>query len=145
MRFFSFILFFLMLPKGNAQTVLTWEDLSDGIFWESHTPNALIPGFEKATFSAKLRALEGKKITITGYLLVLDGRQSVYLLSKNPMASCFFCGNGGPESVLDLQFAEKTSFKMDELLSVEGTFHMNGTNPNAAYYQIKNANAVSFK
>ena len=61
------------------------------------------------------------------------------------MASCFFCGNGGPESVLDLQFAEKTSFKMDELLSVEGTFHMNGTNPNAAYYQIKNANAVSFK
>ncbi|WP_435624453.1 hypothetical protein [Flagellimonas sp.] len=134
----------MMLPEGNAQTVLTWEDLSDGIFWESHTPNALVPGFEKATFSAKLRALEGKKVSITGYLLVLDGRQSVFLLSKNPMASCFFCGNGGPESIMALNFTKKPSFKMDDLLSVEGTFHMNGTDPNASYYRIENADAVSF-
>ncbi|PRX57467.1 hypothetical protein [Flagellimonas meridianipacifica] len=145
MRVFAVIVFFLMAAEGRTQTTLTWEDLSDGIFWESHTPNALIPGFEKATFSARLRALEGKKISITGYLLVLDGKQSIYLLSKNPMASCFFCGNGGPESIVDLQFDKKVSYGMDALLSVEGTFHLNGNDPNASYYRIENANAVSFK
>ncbi|MEM8848262.1 MAG: hypothetical protein AAGD17_14275 [Bacteroidota bacterium] len=144
-RIFFYIVLFLSIAEGTSQDVLTWDDLSDGIFWESHSPNALIPGFEKATFSAKLRALEGKKVSITGYLLVLDGKQSIYLLSKNPMASCFFCGNGGPESIVDLQFDQKVTYAMDALISVEGTFHLNGNDPNTAYYRIENANAVSFK
>lgn len=144
MRILPIIFFLLLFAESKAQTILTWEDLSAGIFWESHVPNALVPGFEKATFSARLRALEGEKVSITGYLLVLDGKQSVYLLSKNPMASCFFCGNGGPETVMSIEFAKEISFGMDALISVEGTFHMNGNNPNSAYYHIKNASAVSF-
>ncbi len=145
MRLFTLILLFLITHEAKTQNVLTWSDLSDGIFWESHSPNALIPGFEKATFSAKLRGLEGKKVVITGYLLVLDGKKSVYLLSQNPMASCFFCGNGGPESIIDLQFTEKPSYAMDALISVEGTFRLNGKDPNACYYRIENADALSFK
>jgi len=124
---------------------LSWEDLSEGISWESPTSDTLFPGFQKATFSDRLQALQGKKVTITGYLLVLDGKQAVYLLSKNPMASCFFCGNGGPETVADLRFAKKPSFAMDELLSVEGTLYLNKNNPNASYFRIENANGISFK
>ncbi len=61
------------------------------------------------------------------------------------MASCFFCGNGGPETVMDLEFTEKPSFVMDELISVKGTFHLNENDPNACYYRIENADALSFK
>ena len=145
MRFLSFILFFLLFAEDTTQKVLTWDDLSDGIFWESYSPNALIPGFQKATFSPKLRDLEGKKVTITGYLLVLDSKQSIFLLSKNPMASCFFCGNGGPETIISLEFSKKVSYKMDDLLSIEGNLYLNGSNPNASYYRMENVEAVSFK
>lgn len=92
-----------------------------------------------------MKALEGQQVIITGYLLVLDAEQSVFLLSKNPMASCFFCGNGGPETVLDLQFPQPPSFEMDEVITVEGTFYLNENNPNASYYKIGNADAISFK
>ena len=140
-----FLIVFCWISSAQGQTLVTWDDLSAGISWGLPTSDAFFPGFQKATFSDSLLALEGKKITLVGYLLVLDGKQSVFLLSKNPMASCFFCGNGGPETVVDLRFPKKPSFAMDELLSVEGTLYLNRNNPNASYFRIDNANAISFK
>lgn len=134
-----------MGSSTHAQTVLSWSDLSEEISWELPSIEAMIPGFQKATFSPKMRALEGKEVIITGYLLVLDGRQTVYLLSKNPMASCFFCGNGGPETIVALDFTQKPSFVMDELISVKGILRLNRDNPNACYYSVVAADALSFK
>lgn len=145
MRLLFLIVFWYCTSSAQEQTLVTWDDLSAGISWGLPTSDAFFPGFQKATFSDSLLALEGKKITLVGYLLVLDGKQSVFLLSKNPMASCFFCGNGGPETVVDLRFSKKPSFAMDELLSVEGTLYLNRNNPNASYFRIDNANAISFK
>ncbi|WP_299534653.1 hypothetical protein [Ulvibacterium sp.] len=130
---------------AHAQTILDWSDLSMGISWELPSPENIFPGFQEANFSPEMKALEGKKVVITGYLLILDSKQSVFLLSKNPMASCFFCGNGGPETVVDLIFDQKPSFVMDELLSVEGTLYLNENNPNACYYRIEHADAISFE
>lgn len=130
---------------AHSQTVLDWMDLSKGISWKIRSPESIFPGFQEATFSSELLALEGKQVAITGYLLVLDGKQSMYLLSKDPMASCFFCGGGGPETILDLEFKEKPSFKMDEILSVKGILRLNGNNPNTCYYRIEKASAFSFK
>ncbi len=134
-----------MGTTAHAQTVLSWSDLSTEISWELQSIETMIPGFQRATFSPKMRALEGEEVIITGYLLVLDGRQTVYLLSKNPMASCFFCGNGGPETIVALEFTQKPSFVMDELISVKGTLRLNQDNPNACYYRVEAADATSFK
>ncbi|MEM9001280.1 MAG: hypothetical protein AAGB24_13530 [Bacteroidota bacterium] len=142
-RFFLLTVFFLIGVVARGQAVLDWFDLSEGISWGQSSPKTIFPGFQKANFSPKMQALEGKKVVITGYLLVLGGNQSIYLLSKNPMASCFFCGNGGPETVVDLKFAQRPSFVMDELLSVEGTLFLNRNNPNGCYYRIENADALS--
>ncbi|UJH67194.1 hypothetical protein [Allomuricauda sp. SCSIO 65647] len=145
MRFFLLIALFWMGTAARGQTVLRWSDLTEGISWQQPSSKAVFPGFQKATFSPKMKALHGKQVIITGYILVLGGEQSVYILSKNPMASCFFCGNGGPETMMDLRFGQKPSFVMDELLSVEGTFYLNGNNPNACYYRIENADALRLK
>ena len=130
---------------ARGQTVLEWADLSEGISWVLSSPEEIFAGFQRAQFSPEMRALEGEQVVITGYLLVLDGKQSIYLLSKNPMASCFFCGNGGPETIVDLQFSKPPSFIMDDLLSVKGTLYLNDNDPNACYYRIENADALSVK
>nr|WP_299382797.1 hypothetical protein [Allomuricauda sp.] len=124
----------------HSQELLQWSDLQSGISWKS---NADIPVFRQAIFAPELVALEGEEVLVTGYFLVLDGTQSVYLLSKNPMASCFFCGNGGPETIMELEFAEKPAFKMDDLLSVSGLLRLNADNPNQCYYRLEQAEAIA--
>ena len=145
MRYLVVIALFSMGTVAHGQTVLDWSDLSDGISWVLSSPEEIFGGFQRAQFSPELRALEGKQVIITGYFLVLDGKQSVYLLSKNPMASCFFCGNGGPETIVDLKFSNRPSFLMDDLLSVKGTLYLNDNDPNACYFRIENADALSVK
>ena len=143
MRLLIFWFFFIGITS-HGQTVLEWIDLTEGISWEKPSHKNGIPGFEKAIFSPRMKSLEGERITMIGYLLVLDGKQSVYLLSMNPMASCFFCGNGGPETVVDLHFKNKPVLEMDALISVEGILRLNEDDFNASYYQIEDASALSF-
>jgi len=142
MRFYLLILFVWMGTNAHAQVILEWPDLIGGISFQTTALEDAFPGFNKAGFSEKLSALEGKEVIITGFFLVLDGNQSRYMLSKNPMASCFFCGNGGPESVVGLEFQERPSFAMDDLLSVKGILKLNRDNPNLYYYQIEKADAL---
>lgn len=130
----------LLGTEVRAQEIVDWSDLSAGIYWESNTDITL---FRKATFSSELTDLEGKEIIIVGYFLSLEGMNSIYLLSKNPMASCFFCGNGGPETIMELHFTKKPSFVTDDLLSVSGILRLNRSNPNHCYYRIEEAEALS--
>ena len=141
MRLFFLIALFCFGISAKAQTILDWSDLSEGISWEHPSSKADFSGFQKATFSSTMKALEGKQVTITGYLLVLGGRPVAHLLSMNPMASCFFCGNGGPETVLQISFAEKTSFQLDDLITVTGILRLNRIDPTSCYYLIEKAEA----
>jgi len=145
MRFFLFAVLFWIGTVSYGQTSLDWSDLSQSISFESSSETSFFPEFQKANFSLKMKALEGTEVIITGYFLKLDEQQSVYLLSKNPMASCFFCGNGGPETVIGLQFEEKPSFVIDDLLSIKGILRLNRDDPNICYYSIENADALSLK
>ncbi|MET1259243.1 hypothetical protein ABV409_07875 [Flagellimonas sp. DF-77] len=141
MRYLIPVLFLLVTIRVSAQAVLDWNDLERGISWEEGSVDATFPGFLQAEYSEKLSSLEGKEISLIGYLIVLDGIQSIYMLSKNPMASCFFCGNGGPETVSEVFFDEKNSFKMDDLIMVTGILRLNRNDPSRTYYLIEKASA----
>lgn len=136
---FIFLLFFSITI--TAQSVLDWSDFERGITWREGTEGSTFPGFLEADFSDKLNNLEGKEVSLIGYLLVLDGSQSVYMLSKNPMASCFFCGNGGPETISEISFAEENTFRMDDLITVTGILRLNRKDPTRCYYLIEKAEA----
>lgn len=145
MRLFFFIGCFLLMINTYSQASLAWNDLSEGIVLEPTKSKKIIPEFRKAVFSSEMVALEGKEVVLTGYFLILDGAQSTYLLSKNPMASCFFCGNGGPETIVELQFSKKPTYKMDDLLFVVGILELNEDNPDHCYYTMKNADIFRVK
>lgn len=144
MKRYLLIILVLIASVTKAQAVLDWSDLSEGIVFKTALTNTMLPEFRKATFVPDLKILDGKEVSITGYFLLIDTKQAVYLLSKNPMASCFFCGNGGLETVIDLSFEKKPSFEMDDLIIVKGIFRLNGDDPNKSYYRIENADAFSF-
>ncbi len=78
-------------------------------------------------FDDKIKSLEGKVVTLTGYYLPVDIEGNRIIISKLPYASCFFCGGGvGLESVAEVQFDTKQPpFKMDEILTVKGRLKLN--------------------
>ncbi len=139
------IFFFISTFFAQAQQALTWFDLSAGISWNNNTSSESVPGFKEATFSEEMRTLEGKQVSISGYFLSLGTSQSVTMLSKNPMASCFFCGASGPETIMELQFKEKPSFVIDDVITVKGILRLNRDDPAHCYYQIDQAEAISLK
>ncbi len=78
-------------------------------------------------FDDKIKALEGKEVTITGYYLPVEIEGGRIIISKFPYASCFFCGGGGGlESVAEVQFETKQKpFDLDELLTITGRLVLN--------------------
>ncbi|NKI32179.1 hypothetical protein [Croceivirga thetidis] len=139
MRILFSLFIFFSLTGFYAQTTVTWSDLQYGISWKESTSELVYPGFLEADFSNELTHLKGKEITLTGYLLVLDGSQEVFILSKSPMASCFFCGNEGPETISEISFAKDYNFMMDDLITVTGILRLNRDDPTRCYYRIENA------
>ncbi len=77
-------------------------------------------------FLPPVKALEGKQVTIKGYFLNIGGtEEKIYILSKGPMASCYFCGQGGPETTIELQFTNRPNFKTDAILTMTGILKLN--------------------
>lgn len=118
------VFLFIAAIETFAQTTLTWDELGvikfDITYVEKYDEY-----FLKPTFSKKIKAQEGKKITVTGYFLDIAAGGEILLLSQNPMASCFYCGAAGPESIIEVNFIEKPSFKTDEIVAITGVLELN--------------------
>lgn len=118
------IIFMLSLSVCYSQQRVTWDDLSKVKFVDKYFPD-YDNTFLHPEFSQSVKDLEGKIITISGYFLHMSPKDNLYMLSKGPLSSCFFCGVGGPETAIELQFNARQKFKTDEIVSVIGKFKLN--------------------
>lgn len=85
-----------------------------------------------------------KKIAISGFIIPIDN--TTYALSKNVFASCFFCGQAGPETIMGIKFKGETpKLKTDQYVTLVGTFRINETDVEDWIYHIDNAVIVKGK
>lgn len=79
------------------------------------------------TFTADIKKLEGKEITLEGFYVPFAPEGDDYIIiSKFPMSQCFFCGGGGPESVAEVNFVKDPGrFQVDDLITVRGKLKLN--------------------
>jgi hypothetical protein len=136
------ILFFLFVSvsiSGLAQssTVNYWNALADVTF-----VNKQVDGYEieLPKFGSKAIALQGKKISVKGYLIPLSesGDNGKYMFSSLPFNSCFFCGSAGPETVIELMPKQKIKFN-DNAIVVEGILILNDKDIEHHMYMLKDA------
>ncbi|HUH51980.1 MAG TPA: hypothetical protein VLZ11_07765 [Flavobacterium sp.] len=86
----------------------------------------------------QLKALKGKQITISGFIIPIDNVS--YALSKNVFAQCFFCGQAGPETIMGIQFKDlKKRLKTDQYVTLVGNFRYNENDIEDWIYHIDNA------
>ncbi len=123
-RRFTFFLFSLQSFAQHKK--IDWPLLAK-VKWEDR----YFPAYDETVwypdFSKEVLALDSTLVEIEGYIIPVDVESGYYVLSANPFASCFFCGNAGPESVVELQFAGKLkkTFTTDEVATFQGRLKLN--------------------
>lgn len=122
---------FLLLLSGffslhfYSQNIITWELLKnvefDEIWSEEFQAYYMVP-----KFSSSVKAMDNKEVQIRGFIIPVDIVQDYYVLSANPYSSCFFCGQAGPESVMEVQLVKKyEGLRMDQVITFKGKLKLN--------------------
>lgn len=124
-----------------AQTKIDWSVLSDVKFRKKlikeYNSVYLLPKFGRQP-----KAYAGKEVMLSGYLIPLSADFSQLVLSKTPYASCFFCGQSGPDTVIELELApdsKRRFFRMDDYVQVTGIFGLSKNPTQSLPYKLTNA------
>lgn len=135
MRRFAWFALLAVAPSvpAVAQTAVSWETLAqvrlvrNGAKFE--------PRFEPA-----VQRLDGQRVRVQGFMLPIDqqGAQSHFVLSANPVAGCFYCMPGGPESMIEVRLDRAAAFTYDPL-TLTGELELLLDDPMGMYYRLKNA------
>jgi len=91
-------------------------------------------------FHDDIKKLEGKEVIIPGYIIPFDGmfKPDHIILSSLPLSECFFCGSGGPETVMDVFLTEPIKYTSNPI-KVRGILTLNDKDPDQMMYVLKNA------
>ncbi len=122
---------FLLLLSGifslhfYSQNIINWELLKnvefDEIWSEEFQAYYMVP-----KFSSSVKSMDNKEVQIRGFIIPVDIVQDYYVLSANPYSSCFFCGQAGPESVMEVQMVKKyEGLRMDQVITFKGKLKLN--------------------
>ena len=136
------ILFATSFSFSYAQNIITWELLKnvefDEIWSEEFQAFYMVP-----KFSPQVLALDNKEVQIRGFIIPVDIVQDYYVLSANPDSSCFFCGQAGPESVMEIQLVKKyEGLRMDQVITFKGKLRLNVDDIYQLNYILEDAEIV---
>ncbi len=126
-----------------ANDTLTWKLLAQIKYIKK--PSKDFPeGVMFPVINPTLKAKNKKTIVMSGFIIPIDNK--TYALSKNVFASCFFCGQAGPETIMGIKFKNPgMKLKTDQYVTLQGTFRYNDNDVDDWIYHIENAEIVKGK
>ena len=94
-------------------------------------------------FGKEIKALEGKEVTIKGYIIPVEGYKShkEFIFSAFPYNMCFFCGGAGPETVMEVFATESVKYTTDPIY-LKGKLELNASDINRLMYALNNAEQI---
>jgi len=123
----------------TAQNV--WRDLSNVTYkiGQDEFGELYIP-----VFSDKIKDLEGKMVEADGFIIPFEGmfKPEHIILSSLPLAECFFCGSGGPETVMEVLLKNPIKYTSKKV-KVRGKLMLNDRDPEKLMYILKDAELLS--
>lgn len=75
-------------------------------------------------FTPDIKALNGKIVTIKGYIVPMNESKGYFALSMNPFQTCYFCGGAGIETVLEVYGKKEFRFT-NQQVNVKGKLKLN--------------------
>ena len=147
-RFVSFFFFMSLLvcqDSLQAQSGTTenlWKTLSK-ITYRKEYDEFLGFKIDRPVFSEEIKALDGKEVTVKGFIIPVEGYKShkEFILSAFPYSMCFFCGGAGPESVMEVQAIEPVKYEAESIV-LKGKLHLNSEDVNKLMFSLSDARLV---
>jgi hypothetical protein len=141
-KIFIFLVSGLFSLHFFSQNIINWELLKnvefDEIWSEEFQAYYMVP-----KFSSSVKAMDNKEVQIRGFIIPVDIVQDYYVLSANPYSSCFFCGQAGPESVMEVQLVKKyEGLRMDQVITFKGKLKLNVDDIYQLNYILEDAEIV---
>ena len=91
-------------------------------------------------FSENIKKIEGKVVEADGYIIPFEGmfKPNHIILSSLPLAECFFCGSGGPETVMEAMLTKPIKYT-SKRVKIRGKLTLNANDPEKLMYILKDA------
>jgi len=140
----SFVLTVSTFVNVHSQQKVSWDQLAD-VTWTETYIDSLGYNQIEGTYGEEVKRLNGQEITISGYVIPLDAMGLSYALSQTSFASCFFCGQAGPETVMDLNVTPRSvapSRQKEVLLTFTGKLIIRESNDTGLHYTLDLAKEV---
>ncbi len=142
----SYLLLFLLtslLSVGYAQNAVesdVWKALASVTYEVAEDDYGEL---YKPQFGDKAKSLEGTTVVVPGYVIPFEGlfKPEHAIVSSLPIASCFFCGSGGPETVMEVFLKEPMEYTA-ALVAFRGTLKLNDTDYEELMYILEDAEFI---
>jgi hypothetical protein len=126
--------------QSLAQAPNVWKNLAEVTYKisEDNFGELYVP-----VFSENTKKLEGKVVEADGYIIPFEGmfKPEHIILSSLPLAECFFCGSGGPETVMEVMMSSPIKYT-SKRVKVRGTLTLNSKDPEKLMYIMKDAKLI---
>ena len=127
---------------GQDTEKSTWQKLAKITYTKQYDE---LLGFKVdiPVFSNDIKGMAGEEIEIKGYIIPVEGYKShtEFILSAFPYNMCFFCGNAGAETVMEVYAKEPVKYQTESIV-IKGTLELNDTDINQLMYILKDAVVV---
>lgn len=116
---------------------LIWPKLYDISFVKAEDEQG---AYEKPIFTDAVKLLHNKTLSLPGYMVPFEtgSKSAHFMMSSLPLNACFFCGVGGPETVIEVRLKSAVSYT-DKPIEVRGVLKLNDKDPDKMIYQLDNA------
>lgn len=149
MKLLSILAFYLFSVTVSSLNPAFGQDSSNDNIWKAlSTVSYKITEDEYGElympeFSAEAQDMEGKVVTVPGYIIPFEGlfKPEHVIVSSLPLASCFFCGAGGPETVMEVFLTGPISYT-ESMVAFRGKLKLNDENYEELMYILEDAELV---
>jgi hypothetical protein len=116
---------------------LVWPKLYDIAFMSGRDE---LGTYDKPVFTDAVKSLKDQVIILPGYMVPLENERTsgAFMLSSLPLNACFFCGVGGPETVVAVKLKSKTPY-IEKPIEVRGKLRLNDQDPDQMIYVLEDA------
>ncbi|MEL6275322.1 MAG: hypothetical protein AAFU03_09500 [Bacteroidota bacterium] len=137
------LLIFCVATSTQAQDANLWKTLSK-ITFEKKYDELLGFKVDVPVFGDAVKELEGKEVTVSGYIVPVEGYKSheEFVFSAYPYNMCFFCGGAGPETVMEVTATEAVKYTTERIV-LRGKLLLNKDNINRLMYILVDAEQVT--
>ncbi|MCC5938571.1 MAG: hypothetical protein JJU34_14925 [Lunatimonas sp.] len=131
----------MMLSTALSAQNSVWKDLSEVTYkiGQDEWGELYLP-----VFGPKIKQIEGTVVEADGYIIPFEGmfKPEHIILSSLPLAECFFCGSGGPETVMEVMLKNPITYT-SKRVKVRGTLTLNDKDPEKLMYILTDAQLIN--